>query len=133
VTSRSFTGTVTGGLGKATSVLDDEGVLDDLHERIGVRVVPGTLNLRLPARLDRRLLPVYIAANEIDADWETRTGQAGYFLAPVLVAERYRGAVFQANESGYPDDLVELMAETHLRTALDLDDGDPVTFAILDG
>ena len=129
----SFTGTVTGGLGRATTLLDDERVLDDLHERIGFRMVPGTLNLRLPTALDRRLLPTFIRADEIDADWETRTGQAGYFLTPVLVAERYRGVAFQADEPGYPDDLVELMAETHLRTALDLDDGDPVTFAILDG
>ena len=130
---RSFTGIVTGGRGRATSLLNDERVLDDLHERIGFRVVPGTLNLHLPASFDRRLLATYVGAHEIDATWEATTGQAGYFLARVLIADRYRGVAFQADEDEYPDDLVELMAETHLRTALELDDGAPVTFAILDG
>jgi CTP-dependent riboflavin kinase len=133
VNGRSFTGIVTPGRGRAVSLLSEDRVLDDLHGRIGFRVVPGTLNLRLPEAFDRRLLPTYIGADEIDAGWETRTGQAGYFLGPVLIARRYRGIAFQADEPGYPDDLIELMAETHLRTALELDDGDAVSFAILDG
>ena len=43
-----------------------------------------------------RLMP----AGEITPDWEERTGQAGYFLASVTVAGRYRGLAFQAVEPG---------------------------------
>lgn len=132
MTGLSFTGIVTSGRGRAVSLLSDDRVLDDLHGRIGFRVVPGTLNLHLPGAFDRRFLPTYIGAGDIDPNWQMRTGQAGYFLAPVLVARRYRGIAFQADERDYPDDLVELMAETHLRTALEIDDGDPVSFTIVD-
>lgn len=96
-------------------------------------MVPGTLNVRLPAAFDRRLLATYVGAHKIDTTWEATTGQAGYFLAGVLIADRYRGVAFQADEAGYPNDLVELMAKVHLRTALELGDGDPVSFAMLDG
>ena len=130
---RTFTGIVTGGRGRAMSLLDDDRVLEDLHRRLGFRMVPGTLNVILPAAFDRRLLATYVGAGEIDATWEASTGQAGYFLARVLIADRYPGVAFQADEAGYPDHLVELMAEVHLRTALELGDGDALSFAMLDG
>jgi CTP-dependent riboflavin kinase len=64
---------------------------------------------------------------------EERTGQVGYFLAPVMIAGRYRGFAFQADERGepgYPADQVELFSEVHLRRVLDLSDGDPVAVRI---
>jgi CTP-dependent riboflavin kinase len=121
------------GRGLAVSRLSDDRVLGDLRGLIGFRVLPGTLNVRLPEAINRRHFPTYVSAAEIGASWETETGQAGYRLAPALVAGRYRGVAFQADEPGYPDDLVELMCEVHLRTALDLADGDAITFVLLDG
>ena len=53
-------------------------------------------------------------------------------MLPGLIAARYRGIAFQADEPGYPDELVELLSEVHLRAALGLSDGDPITFAVLD-
>jgi CTP-dependent riboflavin kinase len=79
----------------------------------------------LPARSD--------AAAEIAADWEARSRQAGYYLASVMIAGRYRGLAFQAVEPdgpGYPPDQVELFSEAHLRTALGLADGDSVTLRV---
>jgi CTP-dependent riboflavin kinase len=75
-------------------------------------------------------------AVEITPDWEARTGQAGYFLAPVTVAGRYRGLAFQAverGELGYPPDQIELFCEAHLRAELDLDDGDLIAVWLNDG
>lgn len=100
-------------------------------ELAGFDVVPGTLNVRLPAPLERSPAWRYLPAAELGAEWETQTGQAGYFLAPVLIAGRYRGSAFQADEPDYPADQVELIAEVHLRTALDLADGDEIRFALL--
>jgi CTP-dependent riboflavin kinase len=64
---------------------------------------------------------------QADTDREARIGHAGYFLARVTVAGRYRGLAFQAvepGERGSPLDQIELFCEAHLRAKLGLDDGD---------
>jgi CTP-dependent riboflavin kinase len=107
----------------------DRAVMEKLHELAGFPVVPGTLNLRLPAPLERGPSWRYVAAAAIAPDWEARTGQAGYFVAPVTVAGRFRGLAFQAVEPagrGYPPDQIELFCEVHLRMELGLEDGDPI-------
>src|SRR4029453_15818970 len=99
----------------------------------GLSIIPGTLNVRLPQPLERAGGWRYVAAAEISADWEELTGQAGYFLAPVTIAGRYRGFAFQADEPGepgYPPDQIELFSEVLLREALDLRDGDAVAVTL---
>ena len=107
--------------------MGDPDVLQRLQALAGCPIVPGTLNLRLPEAPERGPHWHYVAAPDISPGWETATGQAGYHLARVMIAERYRGLAFQADEpsgSGYPDDLVELFSEVHLRTVLALSDDD---------
>jgi protein-S-isoprenylcysteine O-methyltransferase Ste14 len=101
-------------------------VLERIEELFGLRIVPGTLNVRLADPFDRSRASGYVAASEIDPDWETLTGQAGYHLVPVIVAGRHRAIAFQADEPGYPEDLLEIVGEVHLRSALGLKDGDPI-------
>jgi CTP-dependent riboflavin kinase len=111
----------------------DTAVLERLRDLAGLPIVPGTLNVRLPRPLERDSSWRYVAATEISPDWEARSGQAGYFLAPVLIAGRYRGLAFQADERtspGYPTDQIELFSEVHLRGALGLRDGDPVAVSM---
>lgn len=114
------------GLGRGADLLAATQVLDRIEEVFGLRVVPGTLNVRLDAPFDRTLTTSYVPASDIDPGWEAATGQTGYHLVPVLVAERYRAIAFQADEPGYPEDLVEIMCEVHLRSTLGLEDGRPV-------
>jgi CTP-dependent riboflavin kinase len=106
-------------------------VMARLRELAGFPIVPGTLNVRLPRPLERGTSWRYMPAAEISPDWEARTGQAGCFLAPVVIAGRYRGLAFQADEPGYPSDQIELLSEVHLRDALGLDDGDPIAVSLL--
>jgi CTP-dependent riboflavin kinase len=111
-------------------------VMEKLQELSGFPVVPGTLNVRLPGPLKRGPSWRYMPAGEITADWEERTGQAGYFLASVTIAGRYRGLAFQAVEPGgrgYPPDQIELFCEAHLRAELCLDDGDLIAVCLNDG
>ena len=80
----------------------------------------------------RRRLP----AADVGPDWEARTGQAGYFHVPVVIAGRYRGLAFQADEPGepgYPRDQIELFSEVRLRDALGLEDGDHLAVTTLPG
>jgi protein-S-isoprenylcysteine O-methyltransferase Ste14 len=127
VTHVELRGVVVPGLGRGAALLDDERVLDRLEELFGLRVVPGTLNVRLDAPFDRAIAARYVAASDIDPDREVMTAQAGYHLVPVLVAGRYRAIAFQADEPGYPEDLLEVMCEVHLRSTLGLQNGDGIT------
>jgi CTP-dependent riboflavin kinase len=107
----------------------DDNVMKRLQDLAGFPIVPGTLNVRLPRALERDSSWRYVPAVEITPDWEARSGQAGYFITPVMIAGRFRGLAFQADEHrdpGYPSDQVELFSEVHLRDALGLRDGDRV-------
>jgi CTP-dependent riboflavin kinase len=107
-------------------------VLARMRDLVGFALVPGTLNLRFPQPFERRLLPAYVSAQEIDPAWESLTGQAGYFIAAARVADRYRGLAFQADEPDYPADLLEMLCEVHLRDALGLHDGDRLNLTLPD-
>ena len=104
--------------------------LDRVRELLGFAAVPGTLNVRLPEPIERDESWRHLRAEEIGPDWEATTGQAGYFLVPILIEDRCRGVAFQADEPGYPADQVELISEVKLREALGLHDGDPITFSL---
>ena len=109
----------------------DPVVLARLQVLLGFPVEPGTLNLRLSMPWDRALTPWYLTAEELSLGWRARTAQAGYFWSRVLIAGLYRGVVAQADEPGYPVDLVELLSEVHLRETLDLKDGDALSFIVV--
>ena len=120
------------GRGRGAALLADDRVLGRIEELFGLRVVPGTLNVRLHAPFDRTLIARYVASEDIDPGWESTTGQAGYHLVPVLVAG-YRGVAFQADEPGYPENLLEIMSEVHLRSTLALKDGDRLLLRVGQG
>ena len=124
-------GVVVAGLGRGADLLADERVLDRIETMFGVRVVPGTLNLQVAVPFERTPKTRYVAASDVAPGWDAATGQAGYHLVPVLVEGRYRGIAFQADEPGYPEDLVEIMCEVHLRSTLDLEDGDPISATVI--
>lgn len=127
-----MTGTVASGRGLGAPRMAGSDVLARMRDLVGFALVPGTLNLRFPQPFERRLLPAYVSAEEIDPAWESLTGQAGYFIAAARVADRYRGLAFQADEPGYPADLLEVLSEVHLRDALGLHDGDRLTLTLHD-
>ncbi len=130
---RDFTGIVQPGRGLGADRMAGAGILDPLRQLLGFSVVPGTLNVRLPEPFDRTLASLHLAAADIDSAWEAETDQAGYFFARVLIADDYRGVAMQAEERGYPSELVELICEVHLRGTLGLTDGDQISFSVLDG
>jgi glycogen debranching enzyme len=128
-----FKGVVQSGRGLGSRLLADARITDRLRELVGFRPVPGTLNVRLPAPVERIASWRYLDASEISPEWEAESGQAGYFVVPVLIADRHRGVALQADEPGYAADQVELLSEVHLRRSLGLSDGDPINFAELGG
>lgn len=131
MTHHELRGSVVPGRGRGAALLANDRVLGRIEKLFGMRVAPGTLNVRLDAPFDQSLASRRVAASELDPDWEAVTGQAGYHLVPVIVAGHHRAIAFQADEPGYPEDLLEIMGEVHLRSALGLKDGDPIVMRML--
>jgi CTP-dependent riboflavin kinase len=122
------------GRGLGARLTADRTVLERVERLAGFVFVPGTLNVHLPRPLVRGSSWRYVAAAEMGPDWAARTGQLGYFLAPVIVAGRYRGLAFQAVEAegrGYPPNQIELFCQAHLRGRLGLHD-DPIAVWLVD-
>ena len=65
--------------------------------------MPGTLNVRLPRPLERGSSWRYMRAAEISPDWEAQSGQAGYFLVAVTIADRYRASPFKQMSTEMPN------------------------------
>jgi hypothetical protein len=95
---RDLSGIVQSGRGLGASRTAAPAILQRLQDRAGFSIVPSTLNLCLPEAPERGTHWQYVAAAEIGPDWEARTGQAGYFLTRVKIAERYRGLACQTDQ-----------------------------------
>jgi len=117
------------GRGLGANLMAEPAIMARLRELAGFALVLGTLNVHLPGPIERGSSWRYVQATELAPDWEERTGQAGCFLAAVLIAGSYRGLAFQGDEQrepGYPPDQIELLSEVHLRDTLGLQDGDSI-------
>ncbi|HKO34298.1 MAG TPA: DUF120 domain-containing protein [Candidatus Limnocylindria bacterium] len=97
-----------------------------LERTMGFRPVPGTLNVMLDRPFDRAADTEYVPASLLKPDWEGATGQAGYWLTPMLAGGRYDAVAVQADEPHYPQAQLELLCGVGLRDALGLADGDPL-------
>jgi CTP-dependent riboflavin kinase len=77
----------------------------------------------------------YTRPTESDLDghvWRDHApNRTGIRCGEVLIAERYRGIVFQGDEPEYPPAQVEILSDHHLRDTLGLRDGDMLEFTLL--
>jgi len=119
-------GRVRPGQGLGAPRMSDPDVMALLERTMGFRPVPGTLNVMLDHPFDRAADTEYIPASMLSPDWEGATGQAGYWLTPMLAGGRYHAVAVQADEPHYPAEQLELLCGVRLRDTLALEDGDPV-------
>ena len=94
-----LSGIVEPGRGLGAGLMADEAVMERLVELAGFRVVPGTLNVRLPQPLERGSRWRYVAAAEITPDWEARTGQAGFSWCPSWSPGATAGSPFKPSST----------------------------------
>jgi 8-oxo-dGTP diphosphatase len=109
----------------------DPHVMALVERTMGFRPVPGTLNVMLAHAFTRGSETEYVPASLLSPDWQAATGQAGYWLTPVLVAGIHSGVAVQADEPHYPPEQLEILCAIHLRTALDLVDDDALEMVVL--
>jgi CTP-dependent riboflavin kinase len=97
------------------------------HHFTTFQPVPGTLNLLLPEPFDARHFTGLVTAAELgDGMIEDHP------YAPILIEGYIPGFVTQTLNPGgdFPAEVVELIADRHLRTTLGLADGDRVSFEL---
>ena len=122
----SLTAVVTSGAGQGAHFMALPWVRQSIRELIGFDPYPGTLNLRLTdpeARTTWRHLRLGSSLTLTPPEPES----CGAKLFSVLVTPDIPAAVILPDLTRYEDDVLELIAATHLRTRLILHDDDRVT------
>lgn len=120
-------GTVTSGVGAAGGFTELPWAQRQFETKLGFRPFPGTFNVRLkPA--DEEIWRVLRAQPGIEITPEP--GACLSYCYPVLVNGRIRGAVLRPEVHQYPADIVEILADTHLRSTLGLAEGDEVELLV---
>ena len=119
------------GQGLGAPRMADPEVMALLERTLGFRPVPGTLNVVLDHPFARDDDASFVPASMLSPDWEAATGQAGYWLMPVLVAGAYDAVAVQADEPHYPAEQLEILCAVRLRDALGVEDGDAIELIVL--
>jgi riboflavin kinase len=125
-----FTGRVFTGLGEGAYYVSRKPYLDQFQTRLGFQPYPGTLNLKVESYMDQLLLAEKMSKPPIVihgfSDQERTFGEV--YCYPVVVNEKYDGAVIKALRTIYDSSVVEIISRYNLRKELGLEDGDKVTF-----
>lgn len=119
-------GKVASGLGEGRYYISREGYRRQFSEKLGFDPSPGTLNLKL----DEPFTIEDSDSIEIEGFSDEGRSFGGCRCLPAEVGG-VRGAVVRPERTGYPPDLLELIAPVNLREALSLSDGDEVDVVLV--
>jgi riboflavin kinase len=118
---KKIKGKVVTGLGEGQYYISKEGYMEQFNCKLGFYPTPGTLNLKITETFtleDRE--PITIKG------FEDESGTFGGCKCYRVLIGGIEGAIVRPERSSYPPDLVEVIAPSHLRTKLNLKDGDEV-------
>ena len=111
------------------------GILDGFKVLTGLSIILGTLNVGLDRPFDLALLNyVSYRENSIDLaklgiDYD---GELGAHYGRIIIAEKYPAGVFFFTWTDDPRTHAEMVSPHHLRSVLNLQDGDTVEFRPVD-
>ena len=132
-----YKGTVRTGIGGAVAEMLKPGSLDEFRRVLGLPIMPGTLNIKLTEPIDLSLLK-YLKFADIGWNFDPATqgidftGEIGMYWRRATVAGKYDACLLIFT---WVTDIhlnAELVSPHHLRTVLDLKDGDTVEFTLDD-
>jgi len=130
-----YRGFVRTGRGAAELDMSTPGRFEGLQRLTGLSVIPGTFNVALTEPFDLSLLN-YVTFAELgwSIDLSERgieyDGEIGAYYSRVTVADRYPACVIFFTWAGNVHTDAELISPHHLRSTLDLQDGDIVEFSL---
>ena len=133
--SKVYRGLVKTGRGAGALEMSAPGSLEGFQRLTGLSVIPGTLNIDLTEPFDLALLN-YVTfielgwAIDLSKQGIKYDGEIGMHYGRVTVANKYPACVifFTWVDDIYTD--AELISPHHLRSTLDLQDGDIVEFTL---
>ena len=127
-------GIVVSGKGEAAGFTELPWAARQFEERLGFRPSPGTLNVQLIEESERTLWREVGRWRGFPIEPPGSTGCAATCYPAVVSSLKSQGErlafVIVPHVRGYPEDQVELLADQHLRSVLDLIDGDAVEVRI---
>ena len=130
-----YQGIVRTGIGGGVAEMSKPGAIEEFRVLTGLNVIPGTLNMKMAEPLNLHLLR-YLKFADIGWDFDPATqginykGEIGVYYRRATVEGKYKACVlvFTWVSDIYTD--VELVSPHHLRTVLNLKDGDKVKFTL---
>jgi len=132
-----YQATVRSGRGKAVEVHSGPGVLDGIERLTGLSVMPGTFNIYLSQPFDMNLLQ-YVSLAEIGwgdfnpADVGIKyDGEVGVHWGRIIVADEYPACLIIPTWRDRPLN-AEMMSPHHLRSVLNVRDGDTIKFTLVE-
>jgi CTP-dependent riboflavin kinase len=132
-----FQGTARTGIGGAVAEMSKPGSLEEFRRFFGLPITPGTLNIKLSEPFDLSLLK-YVKFADIGWEFDPATqgiqyeGEIGMHYGPVIVAEQYPAFLIFFTWITRKDSDGELVSPHHLRSTLNLRDGDRLEFTLAD-
>lgn len=132
--SQVYRGTVRTGRGGSTDVMSVPAAIEWNKKLTGLSVIPGTLNIILTQPFKLYLLD-YFRFSDIGVQLDIRAmgidfdGEQGFHYGRVSVAGEYPAALIIFTWNPDPN-YAELISPHHLRSALGLEDGDTIEFAL---
>ncbi len=130
-TTYSIQGTLTSGMGEGRYYMEREGYKKQFKEKLGFTPYPGTLNLILKKREDKRKRKSLQDMEGINIDGfthENRTfGAAKCFKAKI---EDVNGAVVIPKRTHHGFDTLEIIAQEKIRDIIAVKDGDTITVEV---
>lgn len=130
-----YRGKVETGIGGAVGEMLKPGGLEGFQELAGLAIIPGTLNIKLSEPFDLSLLN-YLRFADVGWEFDPATqgikyeGEIGVYYRRATVANEYPACllIFTWVTDIYID--AEMVSPHHLRTVLNLQDGDIIEFTL---
>ena len=129
-----YRATVRTGRGKATGVMSAPEAIELNKKLTGLSVIQGTLNITLTQLFELNQLD-YFRFSDIGVQIDIRAmgldfdGEQGFHYGRVSVAGEYPAAIIIFTWNPDPN-YAELISPHHLRTVLNLQDGDTIEFTL---
>jgi CTP-dependent riboflavin kinase len=132
-----YQGTVRTGSGGGVIEMSKPGALEKFRLITGLPVIPGTLNIKMLQPFDLSLLKYY---KFDDIGWEFNPttqgiayqGEIGMHGGRVTIAGKYPAFLVFFTWITHRDQDGELVSQYHLRSSLNLQDGDTIEFTLAD-
>ena len=132
-----YKGAVRTGIGGAVAEMLKPGSLDEFRRVLGLPIIPGTLNIKLVEPIDLSALK-YVKFSDIGWEFDPSTqgidynGEIGMYWRRAAVAGKCDACLLIFTWVTDIQRNAELVSPHHLRTVLNLQDGDTVEFTLDD-